>query len=131
MRLGGPRDSLKQPWRYKSRSENAEFPGNSAGKTAPSHRDASAASLAFILIYANNMAYIRRILSYFYGDARLSGGGILKHEHPFITPGSGHEFPASFAELRRASRSFAELRRASRSFAELRQLIFNLSDPVV
>ena len=28
---------------------------------------------AFILIYANNMAYISRILSYFYGDARLSG----------------------------------------------------------
>lgn len=43
--------------------------------------------VAFILIYANNMAYISRILSYFYGDARLSAsGGILKREclSPFI-----------------------------------------------
>ena len=36
-------------------------------------REKERKEFAFILIYANNMAYISRILSYFYGDARLSG----------------------------------------------------------
>ena len=67
--------------------------------------------VAFILIYANNMAYISRILSYFYGDARLSGrlgtrgtrgvGRILKHERlslsslePVYQPPIRRSFPS-------------------------------------
>lgn len=44
-----------------------------AGKLHPAGKILLGEGGAFILIYANNMAYISRILSYFYGDARLSG----------------------------------------------------------
>lgn len=65
----------KQPRVFVTHPENYIHPkgGKILRGERKKEREKERKEFAFILIYANNMAYISRILSYFYGDARLSG----------------------------------------------------------
>lgn len=71
--LNSKKKKKKQPRVFVTHPETYIHPKRSEMLREGREGERERKEFAFILIYANNIAYISRILSYFYGDARLSG----------------------------------------------------------